>query len=611
VRVVSRESWVVRAAVGGLLAARLLIVPSVQAQARPFTTERYGALERVASPRISPDGNSIVFTRWHVDTASDRWVAALWLMDANGGHARELGAGQDAQWSPDGSRLAYLAQADGRMQLWTRAVEGSATAAPVTRGTSSPTAFRWSPDGRSLAFAAWAGSTHLFVVAVDGGDARDVTPGFHAGTIRPDGSEPAVFDWLPDGRSLLADGRNDSLATTPDSSTLQVIDVASAGRRPFLTQPGWWANPVVSPDGKSVAFLGRGRGGAPSVVNSARIDGALAHLVVPDLDHEVQSLRWSDKETLWFTTDDHGTRNSWSAQTTAKVPAAKPGSNGSHMITLGDVTSHGGFGVVVRTSPMRPEEIHRFSLKKPTTFTQLTHVNDDLIATLRSGEVEELLWRSADDVPLQGWLAKPPEFELSRKWPLLVRLATGPHAMATVAFNPENQGLAAQGMVVLTLNPRGATGYGSAFSAVSADSLLLLARRDVHSAIDQVLASGYIDSSRVYLEGGTLAASLLGHGARFRAAVLKASDDPPPLDGAPASWLARWPVANLAEITTPTLFVLDGPGESMSRAQLDLLFNALRARGVPTRLLRLPGEEGGAATSNWKRMIEAMGEWFK
>jgi dipeptidyl aminopeptidase/acylaminoacyl peptidase len=239
-------------------------------------------------------------------------------------------------------------------------------------------------------------------------------------------------------------------------------------------------------------------------------------------------------------------------------------------------------------------------------------VNDDFRSAVHLGEVEELNWKAADGTALQGWLVKPPEFDLTRRWPLLVRLATGPHAMANVAFNPTDHGLAGGGLLVLTLNVRGASGYGGEFERVPTESLLDVGARDALSAIDAVIANGYVDSTRIYLEGGTLAASLLGHTTRFRAAVLRASDDPPPLDGASSSWLQRWPIANVATIATSTFVVLDGPIGSMARSQLDLIYNALQARGIPSSRLVLPGD--GTARPNaasFVRMVQEMLGWFR
>ena len=252
----------------------LLLATPLAAQDSVFTEKKFLDLESVAAPQISPDGQRIVFTRIWIDQMKDRRASMLWLMEADGSRPRQLLEGGDARWSPDGTRIAYLAEADGKPQLWIRYMDAEGLLVQVTRGTASPEKFRWSPDGKQLAFtmfvaeppswsvalpsapegAKWtapprlvdryhyrgdrigyyeSGHTQLFVVPADGGSPRQVTRGnFDVGAKFDGLPEGAGMDWLADGRTIVFDGDDD-----PDAdrhylvSNIYAADVATGAVR--------------------------------------------------------------------------------------------------------------------------------------------------------------------------------------------------------------------------------------------------------------------------------------------------------------------------------------------------------------------------------------------
>ena len=659
----------------------IVLATRASAQNRLFTVDRYFDIERVSSPRISPDGNHIVFSRAHVDPMKDAWVGLLWEMEADGSRQRQLVKGSSAQWSPDGTRIAYLAEVDGKSQLWVRYMDAEGAAIQVTRGERSPVAFRWSPDSKSLAFtmpvpdsATWnvamphapAGAQwtppprvvnrlqyradrvgfladdwiHLFVVSAEGGVPRQVTHGaFNIGARGAGIPGPAALDWLPDGKTIVADG-NDA----PDAdreyqvSNIYAVNVASGTLRRLTADAGFWHAPVVSPDGRWVAFTGFAK--TRDTYHSSDLfvmhaDGTVRRLLTSGIDRDPASVTWADNETIYFTAEDHGVVNIWTASLTGKAPAVKAASNGMHVIALGSVSIKGGIGVATRSAPQQPAEVIRFTFKKPWDLMQLTHVNDAVLAGMRLGEVEQVDVQSSGDARIQGWLVKPPGFDPAKKYPLIMEIHGGPHAMYAVGFDGSLQNFAASGFLVLYLNPRGSTGYGSAFGNAIDKAYPGVDYDDLMAGVNEAIARGSVDTTRMFVGGcsggGVLSSWIVGHTTRFAAAAVRcpvidwisfAGQTDVPLFGAamfdrpfwedPAPWLKLSPIMYAGNIKTPTLIMTGDLDMRTPMPQSEELYAALKMRGVPTMLLRFADEYHGTASkpSNWIRTQLYMMSWY-
>ena len=416
------------------------------------------------------------------------------------------------------------------------------------------------------------------------------------------------------------------------------MDLASGTLRRLTPADGFWHRPVVSPDGKWIAYVGFASTGASYHASDIYVmhpDGSHPRLLSAGFDRDPAGVTWADNETLLFNAEDHGTENTWTASLSAKGPAIKAASNGLHVVALGSFSIKGGVGVATRAAPQQPAEIVRFSLKKPWDLLPLTHVNDGVLSGLRLGELEEVSYQSTGGTKIQGWVVKPPGFDPTRKYPLIMEIHGGPWAMYNVGFNPSFQNFAAAGFLVLYVNPRGSTGYGTEFGNAIDKAYPGVDYDDLMAGVNETIGRGWVDTTRMFVGGcsggGVLSAWIIGHTMRFAAAAVRcpvtdwismAGETDVPLFAAslfarpfwedPAPWLKESPIMYVGNIKTPTLIMTGDLDMRTPMPQSEELYAALKMRGVPTTLLRFASEYHGTASkpSNWVRTQLFMMSWY-
>jgi len=634
----------------------LCLTVSAQSKPRLLDKDTFMDMESVGSPQISPDGKQIIFTRTWVDKLKDQYRSNLWIIDVDGVRVRELttGARNDSspEWSPDGKRVAFLSDRDGTNQLFVMWLD-TREVAQLTHLERAPSNIKWSPDGKYIAYtssvpdndpilavklperprgAEWArpavivdrlswaqdgrgpvpkGHNHVFVIeATLGGTPRQVTSGKfnHSG-----------FDWSIDSKKIFVSGiRKPEADYLRNDSEIYVIDLATLEIKQLTDRKGPDSNPVVSPDGKSIAYSGYDDKMFTNHVASLYLmnsDGSNKRLLSGDLPSSPQNVAWAaGGNTLYFTSESKGVTEVYSIATNSNQPrktAANTILNGFSLANNGQVAA-------ISTSFKQPGALVTFKAEDLTKMSKLVDVNSDLLADFKLGDAEELWFNSKDGLKVQGWLIKPANFEAGKKYPLVLWIHGGPWLMYSVAWNWSFQNFAANGYAVLYTNPRGSTGYGQDFVNGIQYEYPGKDYDDLMAGVDAAIAKGFIDERNMFVcggsGGGVLTAWIVGHTDRFAAAVsmrpvINWHSFVGTTDGSgwyyqfkkypwedPMEFAVRSPLHYVANVKTPTMVMTGEADLRTPMGQSEEFYRALKMLKKETLLIRMPDEFHG-----WRR----------
>ena len=645
---------------------------------RYFKSEDIFNLEYVSEVQVSPNGKYVAYVRRSNDIMSDSSRANVWLASVDGKSHRPLLSSKKSyysiRWSPDGSRLAYLSNEEGKPQLYVRWMDTGQTAL-VTNVTSNPSNITWSPDGKHIAFtmsvdakekpldikmpkkpdgAKWSPSfqyitkaryqadgrgilepayTHIFIVPADGGTARQLTSGnyHHNGRL----------SFSPDSDKIyFSANRSDNWEYEPVEGDIFSVDMM--GNIAQLTNDkGLESSPVVSPDGKHIAYARRDDEKVMyknSYLYVMKSDGTDAKNLTKDVDNSVSNFHWKDNKHVYFQQSVRGLAQVDVVSLSGSVKAVAKGLGGT---TLGRPyvfgTYHAVDDVVAYTKGRtdRPAELYVTTRNE----RQLTALNEDVLGHKQLGEVKEIVYPSSiDGEEIQGWYILPPNYDSSKTYPLILEVHGGPNLAYGPVFTAELQRMAAEGYVVFYDNHRGSTGYGERFA------LLLQGKysseydfSDHMSGVDALIEKGIADPERLFITGGSAggiaSAYAIGLTNRFKAAVVAkpvinwlskvlTADSGlyqipfqfpgKPWDNVEHYW-KRSPLSLVGNVTTPTMLITGVEDKRTPMSETEQFYQALKIQKVDSVLVKVPGSPHGIA-SKPSRMIgkvENILAWFK
>jgi dipeptidyl aminopeptidase/acylaminoacyl peptidase len=626
-------------------------------------THQLTAGPRDSTPRWSPDGKFLVFVRvTEKDGRPD--LPQLFMLPMAGGDSFQFttiarGAGAP-QWSPDGKMIAFGNGANAE-DLAKATPKPSPSPAPAD--AKKPEEPRES-DVRVITRAVYrfngAGYTdtkhpgHIWVVNAPRTSDEKVTPKqLTSGRYAEDSPT-----WARDSsRIYFTSDRMDEPYYDLPSTT--IYSVAVTGGEPakitsFNMEAGAFS---VSPDGKRFAFIGS----ESQPINSYTQPDLWVMDIAPNakprnltrsFDYDVASGVGGDNGAprggggslpIW-TADGKGIIEVYAKQGRANLGVFDSTSGKETDLTTGnqavvsfratpDATK---FALVIST-PTRIGDV--FWLDRAGTGPkQLTHLNDELFSKLNLTEPEEVWYTSFDGKKIQAWVQKPPDFNATKKYPLILNIHGGPHAAYGFIFDHEFQWMAAKGYVVLYPNPRGSTSYGQDFGNIIQYNYPGDDYKDLMAGVDELLKRGYIDEKKLGVTGGSGGGLLtnwtIGQTTRFAAAVSQRDIADwasfwyvadftlfqptwfrkPPFEN-PEEYKARSPITYINNVKTPLMLILgEADYRTPTGAGGEEMFRALKYRKIPTVMVRFPNESHELSRSGqpWHRIerLQHIVGWF-
>jgi len=536
-------------------------------------------------------------------------------------------------WSPDGKFIAFTMfvpkNAEKPLAQMPDKPEGAEWAEPVR--VIETLVFRI--DGTGFVKP---GNTHLFIIPANGPVARQLTSGAF--------NHEGVPAWSPDSSKLyISANRHDDWEYDALNSEIYEVDTGSGAIRPLTDRIGPDLNPVVSPDGALIAYIGfddEHRSYEETDLFVMSRDGSSKQLITGEFERSINSPVWSpDGNGLYFIYSDRGATKVGFVTLSGAVTELVQNVGGT---TLGRPYASGSFSIAqegdiafTRTGSHHPADV---AIARKGTATSLTHLNDDLFRHKDLGEIEEIWFDSSlDHRPIQGWIAKPPGFTPSKKYPLILEIHGGPDANYGNRFSAEFEIYTAAGYVVLFTNPRGSTSYGAEFAGLTYQTYPRDEYFDLMSGVDALIGRGYVDERNLFVTGGSaggvLSSWIIGKTDRFRAAAVvnpamnwasyalttdrydifsKYFFPGYPWDNRDHYW-KRSPLSLAGNVTTPTMLLTGEADYRTPISETEQFYQALRLRRVEAAMVRFPGasHDIAARPSNLIAKVANIIAWFE
>jgi dipeptidyl aminopeptidase/acylaminoacyl peptidase len=646
---------------------------------RKVLTEDLYGYQWISDPSVCPVTGSVAYVHTMIDKEKNKYRKHIRLITLDGSQGGQFTYGDKDEfpaWSHDGSELAFLRTTDIGRQLWHIPVYGG-EAKQLTHAKNGIESFNWSPDGNFIAFTtrvseependAFSGNktheqaqvftrtslktegmgvwdrlySHIFILDLRRVQIKQVTTGaFNA--IKP--------FWSPDGRQL-------SFLTDPDInsfSDIMSLNLNDGNMIKLTVSTLSISQASYSPDGKRIVFIGNDRlygsatqnhlffvpaeGGAPSCITGIQ-DVQIGNLALSDMRAASASpspLFSAEGSSVYVLGSLHG-----------NVQVFRFSMDGTYgEVTQGDrdiyqyaITSDGRYIVAASSDPSHPGDLYRIDTHTNEEL-RLTNSNDELLGQLDISLPEPFWLEASDGWNVQGWIMKPISMEEGKKYPMILQIHGGPHALYANSYSHEFQTLTSQGYVVLYTNPRGSFGYGQSFVNACRGDFGGHDYQDLMDAVDHVLSTcDFVDETRLGVMGGSYGGFMtnwiVGHTNRFRAAVTDRSIsnwlsfygtsdigisytegeiEGNPWDDVEKLW-RHSPLAYVKQIETP-LLILHGENDLRCPIeQAEQFYVALKRLGKVTQLVRFPNSNhamlrNGAPSLRIERLNQIIG-WFE
>ena len=626
-------------------------------------------LKEISSIDVSHSAEQIAYSVSSVDEKKDRYRNDIWLLDIDKNKEKILLKGNPwvgkTKFSPDDTLLGYLAPGRGRyseyQQIWTINTKYSRKR-QLTKLNANISDFEWSPDGTQMVFVAesrvvdketdiqtpkpividryyfkedgkdFLGEErqHLHLLDIKSKTTKQVTKGT---------SNEILPSWSPDGKKVAYVTKTGEMDRT-DNYDVYVLEIDSTNNPIQLTtslgSDSSSSRPQWSPDGKKIAYL---HGGDPALVWYALqelavidLDTKTNSILTKELDRNASSPQWSDDgENIYFVIEDN--MKSQLAKYSLKEKKIEKIIPSNYYIAewaKNYVVRNGKIGLIL-SNTNSPDEVFFYD---ENNLSQQSNHNSELLSSRQILKTETISFTAADGEELFGMMIKPNNFDPSKQYPLIIRMHGGPVSQYGLYFNYDWQLFAANGYVVMAINPRGSSGRGLNFQKMIFADWGNVDADDISQLADYAISLGYVDENRLGLGGwsygGMLTNYVIAKDPRFKAATSGAGisnilsgfgDDQYIRDyiaeiGTPWDNTETWlkvshPFLNANNIVTPTLFLVGEKDYNVPLIGSEQMYQALRHLNIPTELIVYPGEYHSFSTPSYnKDVLERYLAWY-
>ena len=647
------------------IAVTLVVLFVSGAAAQTWDPELQLKVKAVGTPRVSPDGKKMVYAVNEAVMTPDKseFVTQIWLSNLDTKRNVQLTFGEKSssnpKWSPDGNWLAFLSnRKENRNQIYLLNLSGG-EAEPLTDGKSAVTNFAWSPDGRSIALtmmdakteeeekndkgkndSRWADENlklaRLYVLSVQ----KDANGKREPRKLTTENYQVEDFDWSNDGSRIAFGHVKSPVANDWPTADVSIVEVASGKISDLANSPAAETSPLYSPDGKSIAVSTSdvpARWAGSGIIQVFSTSGGPPKNAAGTFDAQPAVAGWSsDSKRIYFSEAKGTGTQIYSLDVAAnRIDEIKATPAVLSAISL---NSSGTTFAFVRQTPNTPADAYVASVADFNP-VQVTRVNEGLqIPAL--GRTEVITWKSKDGKDIEGLLTYPVGYQNGQRVPLILNVHGGPAGVFQQTFIG-GRGVyplatfASRGFAILRPNPRGSSGYGAEFRRANIKDWGFGDYQDLMTGVDKVIEMGVADPERLgvmgWSYGGFMTSWIVTQTQRFKAASA----------GAPVTNLMSFngtadipafipdyfggqfwevmdlyqkhsPMFNVKNVSTPTMIQ---HGEADIRVPISQgyeFYNALKVKGVPTRMLVLPRQPHGPTEPKMQlAAMKANLEWFE
>jgi acylaminoacyl-peptidase len=637
-------------------------------------------LEYVSNTEISPNGNKILYQRNFNDIMTDESFSNIWVINFDGSENRPITTGNfkdnSPKWSNKGDKFVFKSNREGKQQIYLFNIANNSIQ-KLTNFQYSISSIKWSPDDSYLLFSSFIddkrdklikmpekpkgakwndppveisdlnyrydgsgyrkpGETQFFTLPVTGGTPRQISN-------IPAEKRAFQGEWIDNNTIVFSANLNEDSDYNTNNTEIYTLDINSGIQKALTSREGPDNSPKVSNDNSLIAYLGYDDEYLSYQQNSIyimRTDGSGKYKIELDLDRNISNIYWSgDDKRIFFQYDDKGITKIGSTTLDGKLDLiieevgglsfSRPYSGGFFSLSKNNRYSFT-YGTVYNPADL--------AVGYKGSKNRLTNLNKDLFDYKKLGNVEEIWYKSSfDGEMIQGWIVKPPNFDESKKYPLILEIHGGPHTNYGFHFSSEVQLFASKGYVVLYTNPRGSTSYGKEFANLIHHNYPSQDYDDLISGVDNLIERGYIDENNLFVTGGSgggvLTSWIIGKTDRFTAAVVAKPvinwfsfvlyadnigyyykywfKDLPWID--PESYLKRSPISYVGNVKTPTMVLTGEKDYRTPMAESEQFYAGLKLNKVESMLVRIPKANHGIASkpSNLIAKVNAIISWFE